>query len=130
MTKSQRTQRSKRQGRRHPKARERSKRPLIIVPRREDRIKPTVTPSPFNYNGGRLLNQVEVHTIFWGMNWLSNPDPVYGSMALTPDAQLINQFFADICTSRASATGQVSGYLSGLIEYSDPAYPISGFGQW
>src|SRR5258708_26371075 len=60
------------------------------------------------YNGGPLLGNVEVFTVFWGSAWQKQP-------ALTTLSQGINDFFTFILTSHL---------LDQLAEYRVPAHAI------
>jgi hypothetical protein len=60
------------------------------------------------YNGGPLIKNVKVFTIFWGKDWNSNA-------SFTALKGKLNQFFTDIL---------VSPLLDQLAEYSRPGMPI------
>ncbi len=60
------------------------------------------------YNGGPLLANVEVFTLFWGSDWANQSD-------LTDLSGQLNQFFQFIVTSPL---------IDQLAEYQVPAFPI------
>ena len=60
------------------------------------------------YNGGPLINNIKVYTVFWGKDWNSNA-------SFTALKNKINQFFTDILTS---------ALIDQLSEYSRPGSAI------
>jgi hypothetical protein len=85
-----------------------------LVQRKKDRelfaplIHRKATPPRLVYNGGPLISNVQVYTIFWGAGWNNSP-------AFTSLRQSINQFFGYILSSPLMAQ---------LGEYSRPGKPI------
>lgn len=75
-------------------------------------LAPPATPPELVYNGGALIKNVKVFTIFWGKTWKSQP----AALALI---KAINAFFTAILASPL---------IVQLQEYSVPAYPI-GYGS-
>jgi hypothetical protein len=66
------------------------------------------TPAHLVYNGGPLMANVQVYTIFWGKNWNTTP-------ALKSLMTQINDFFKAIL---------VSPLMDQMAEYNVPAYTI------
>jgi len=66
------------------------------------------SPPHLTYNGGALLTNVQVYTIFWGAHWETTP-------ALTTMMTNLNTYFGAIL---------VSPLIDQLAEYSAPGYTI------
>jgi len=69
-------------------------------------------PPKLTYNGGPLIPNTEVYTIFWGANWANNP-------AYTTLAGNLNNYFTAILSG---------ALIDQLSEYNVPAYTI-GYGK-
>lgn len=76
----------------------------------EDRLVMSATfPTPSNQQGGTVITNVKVETVFYGQAWTNPADPHYAE--LTAESKDLQNYFATLTNSP---------YMDGLQQYSGP----------